>query len=123
MALMEEVIWRYGERPEKSPKRETIPSQQQEDPVNVALEEHDGVRASESQGLGGQLTMTDISLMQSDALQSSNRRETANEKLNDRDQVGQVGQNPFFAQNTYAIDLDVQEAFLRPKSSHDAKKD
>ena len=75
---MEEVIWRYGERPEKSPKRETIPSQQQEDPVNVALEEHDGVRASESHGLGGQLTMTDISLMQSDALQSSNRRETAN---------------------------------------------
>ena len=48
----------------------------------------------------------------------SNKRQNMNDKLNDRYMVQQTNQNPFLIGNTYVQDLDVQEEFLRPKSSH-----
>ena len=41
-----------------------------------------------------------------------------NDKLNDRYMVKQLGQNPFLSGSTYLDDLQIQEQFLRPKSSH-----
>lgn len=48
----------------------------------------------------------------------SNKRELANEKINERHMISQIGQNPFLSRNTYLDDLEVQEAFLKPKNSN-----
>lgn len=48
----------------------------------------------------------------------SNKREIANEKINERHMISQIGQNPFLSQNRYLDDLDIQEAYLKPKNSN-----
>jgi hypothetical protein len=48
----------------------------------------------------------------------SNKREIANEKMNERHMISQISQNPFLAKNTYLEDLDIQENFLKPKNSN-----
>ncbi len=50
--------------------------------------------------------------------ETSNRREDANDKISEREPIGQVCQNPFLTNTNYIDDLDVQEKFLTPKSSH-----
>ena len=47
------------------------------------------------------------------------KREEANEKINERDMVGQTCQNPFFNNTKYINVIDVQENFLMPRSSND----
>ena len=44
-------------------------------------------------------------------------REIMNDKINDRYLIKQMGQNPFLS-GSYIDDLNIQEQFLRPKSSH-----
>jgi hypothetical protein len=110
---MECIVWRSGEPAERS-KREDRPTEEIDhstDAVNVALENQQPI------------DMVDLSLRQADCLQNSNMRETVNNKLSERELIGQVGQNPFFTQNSYSMDLDIQEAYLRPQSSHVAGKD
>lgn len=53
----------------------------------------------------------------------SNVREKMNDKLTDRYMVKQMGQNPFLSDSTYLNDLQIQEQFLRPKSSHSENND
>lgn len=48
----------------------------------------------------------------------SSKREDANEKINEREMIGQTCQNPFFTNTSYVEDLDVQQNFLIPRSSH-----
>lgn len=48
----------------------------------------------------------------------SNKRELANEKINERQMISQIGQNPFLSRNRYLDDLEVQETFLKPKNSN-----
>lgn len=48
----------------------------------------------------------------------SNKREIANEKINERHMISQIGQNPFLSRNRYLDDLDIQEAYLKPKNSN-----
>ena len=110
---MECIVWRSGEPAERS-KREDRPAQEidhSKNAVNAALEKQQS------------MDMIDLSLRQADSLQNSNMRESANNKLSERELVGQVGQNPFFTQNSYCMDLDIQETYLRPQSSHVAGKD
>jgi hypothetical protein len=47
----------------------------------------------------------------------SKDREKMNDKLNDRYLIKQMAQNPFLT-GSYIDDLNIQEQFLRPKSSH-----
>jgi hypothetical protein len=47
-------------------------------------------------------------------VQPPNKRETANEKMNERYLVGQPIQNPFMSNSNYANDLEVQMNFLTP---------
>ena len=44
-------------------------------------------------------------------------RETMNDKINERYLIKQLGQNPFL-DGSYIDDLNIQQQFLRPKSSH-----
>lgn len=48
----------------------------------------------------------------------SNKREIVNEKMNERQMISQINQNPFLLRNTYLDDLYVQETFLKPKNSN-----
>lgn len=52
----------------------------------------------------------------------SKDREIMNDKINDRYLIKQVGQNPFLS-GSYIDDLNIQEQFLRPKSSHTENND
>lgn len=49
----------------------------------------------------------------------NNKRETVNNKLNERDIIGNIGQNPFKIDNDYLKDIDNQQKFMIPKSSYD----
>jgi hypothetical protein len=51
--------------------------------------------------------------------QGNTKREDANDKINERDMVGQTCKNPFFTKTTYVDDLEVQQNFLMPRSSND----
>jgi hypothetical protein len=78
-----------------------IKVESQKEPTDLALED--------SQDLTKQI---------SDTFRDSNIREKMNDKLTDRYMVKQMGQNPFLSGSTYLDDLQIQEQFLRPKSSH-----
>lgn len=95
---MEEQIWTYGEKPEKSYKKPAPEKLAPEKPASI--------------------TMTDLDINIGELRMSSNKRDQANNKLNDRELVGQVGQNPFHTSNNYLNDLEVQQNFLTPKSSN-----
>jgi hypothetical protein len=47
-----------------------------------------------------------------------NKRDIANNKINERILISQIGQNPFLSRNNYLEDLDIQENFLKPKNSN-----
>tara|TARA_B100000902_G_scaffold180534_1_gene173516 strand:- start:2026 stop:2343 length:318 start_codon:yes stop_codon:yes gene_type:complete len=50
--------------------------------------------------------------------EASTKREDANDKISERDLIGQTCQNPFFGRTNYVEDLDIQQNFLIPRSSH-----
>jgi len=52
----------------------------------------------------------------------SNKRELANNKLNDRMLMGQTNKNPFMTNNNYIQDLALQHEFLIPKNSNISKE-
>jgi hypothetical protein len=54
--------------------------------------------------------------MGGEGVQPPNKRETANEKMNERYLVGQPIQNPFRSNSNYANDLEVQMNFLTPSN-------
>ena len=90
---MEEYIWTYGEKPEKSYKKDIEPL------IITPVDLNINMNVGEFRA-------------------SSNKREIANNKLNDRELIGQVNQSPFHTTNNYLRDLDVQQNFLMPKSSN-----
>jgi hypothetical protein len=45
---------------------------------------------------------------------SSNRRETLDNKMSDREMIGQRGANPFLQQSSYVNDVVVRDMFLKP---------
>ena len=87
---------------------------------NLALEDGKAFISNTMQSMveNGQYDMIDLALNQAEQNMESNKRQNMNDKLNDRYMVQQTNQNPFLIGNTYVQDLDVQEEFLRPKSSH-----
>jgi len=64
----------------------------------------------------------EIALQMAEHTQASRRRENVNSKLHDRHMVQQVSQNPYFQGSNYVDDLDIQEAFLRPRASNSELK-
>lgn len=116
---MEQLIWKSGETPERSHRNDN-PNIKKEPvqaiPQDLAMQEGD--RFNEQC-----MAMTGVSRMEMDLgmaemNQESNRRDSMNGKLSDRRMIQQTGQNPFHMSNNYLNDLDIQEQFLRPKSSH-----
>tara|TARA_A200000113_G_scaffold223379_1_gene238864 strand:+ start:585 stop:953 length:369 start_codon:yes stop_codon:yes gene_type:complete len=114
---MEQFIWKSGETPERSHKSDNPNiKKKQTPPQSIAMQEGSDFNQQ-------CMAMTGISRMEMDLgmaemNQDSNRRDSMNGKLSDRRMIQQVGQNPFHTGNSYINDLEVQEQFLRPKSSH-----
>jgi hypothetical protein len=50
-------------------------------------------------------------------LKTTNKRDIANDRINERIMISQIGQNPFLINNNYLEDLNIQETFLKPKNS------
>ena len=46
-----------------------------------------------------------------------NKREEANDKMNERHLIGQCIQNPFLARNDYTKDIEMQGNYLRPRNT------
>jgi hypothetical protein len=86
---MEHITWRRGEPAIRSSCVKEKVDKVEVSPIVLALEESD----------------------------HSKDREKMNEKMNDRYLIKQMTQNPFLT-SSYIDDLNVQEQFLRPKSSH-----
>ena len=118
--MVEEYIWKFGEPPERSLKRETEKKELSENPEMLALEEGQSFIANTMQTMidNEKYDMIDLALNQAENNQESNKRQNMNDKLSNRYMVQQTSQNPFLVGNNYVQDLDVQESFLRPKSSH-----
>ena len=93
---MEHFIWSTGEKVEKSSKHDHPTLKEKEKDVKT----------------NNEITIGD------EFIKGSNKRELANNKLNDRNMISQIGQNPFMANNNYLHDLEVQQNFLIPKNSN-----
>ena len=117
--MVEEYVWKFGEPPERSLKRE-IKKELSEKPENLALEEAKPFITNTMQTMidNENYDMIDLALNHAENNQESNKRQNMNDKLNSRYMVQQTNQNPFLSSTNYVEDLDIQENFLRPKSSH-----
>lgn len=117
--MVEEYVWRFGEPPERSAKR-TAKKELSTNPDKLALEEGKQFVSNTMQTMvePGNYDMIDLALNNAEQNQESNKRQNMNDKLSDRYMVQQTNQNPFLMGNSYVQDLEVQESFLRPKSSH-----
>jgi hypothetical protein len=109
---MEHMVWskvKKGEKVEKSFKCD-----------NPNLKE----KEKESQNKEKEIKEKTSELIKSDLvigdtfINRGNKRELANTKLNDRNLISQIGQNPFMTNNNYLHDLEVQQNFLIPQNSN-----
>ena len=114
--MEQQLIWKSGESPKRSHKNDNPNIKKQTAPEIVAMQEGPSFNEMCMSSTGD--SRVEIDLGMAEMNQESNRRESLNGKLSDRRMVEQVGQNPFLMGNNYLSDLDMQEQFLRPKSSH-----
>ena len=60
----------------------------------------------------------DYSLSRNTYRKNSNRRETSNDKLSEREMISRSCGNPFLTHLNYTDDIITQEQFLIPKNSN-----
>jgi len=106
---MEELVWRKeGERCERSyrqlPETQAQQTQAQQTQAQApqSLQHYDDVNfinRHEAEGFR----------------QNNNKREQANDKINERFLIGKSTQNPFMTSNSYNDDIEVQMNFLTPQ--------
>ena len=96
---MEELVWRKeGERCERSYRQ--LPQQQEQQQQAQSDQQQPQFNVTNNEGFH----------------KVSNKREEANEKMNERYLIGQATQNPFMTNNNYVNDLEVQMNFLTPQA-------
>lgn len=116
---MKEIIWSYGEKPEKSSKTDRENKTEKKnygkpnDAINTALTQSIDTQSTQSFGLG-----LDISDPMSGYKLSESKKDMFNQKMNQRELVGRSGHNPFLTNNNYLKDLENQDEFLRPQNSN-----
>ena len=105
---MEELIWRKeGEKCERSYRTENPQNTQQqqieyqveEEKMQEPYNEANFINRHEAEGFR----------------QNNNKREVANNKINERFLIGKSTQNPFMTSNSYNDDIENQMNFLTPK--------
>jgi len=123
---MKSYVWRFGEKPERSVKREI--QNEMASVMGMAsanANEMASVTGASVTGANelGQNTNTNTNMSISinqmgEFRKANNKRETVNSKLDERYSIGHIGQNPFNRENNYIKDLENQEKFMIPKSSY-----
>ena len=110
---MEYFVWKSGPPAERSFKEQKH--------SGIALQEGEEFYRSTAKAIGVDnetINKIDIALQMAEYTQGSMRKENVNNKLHERHMVQQVNQNPYFQGSDYVRDLDIQEAFLRPRASN-----
>ena len=100
---MEQLAWSNGSKAIKSRKEDKTKHVQEQTEVDTSNECNSTHKSIESGII---------------FREASTKREDANDKISERDLLGQRCQNPFFDKTNYLEDLDVQQNFLMPRSSH-----
>ena len=102
---MEQLAWSDGSKPIRSRK---------EDKPNLSRPE----TGTEQQNMSAKQEHERDIMGQAIFRQPNTSREDANDKISEREMIGQTCQNPFFTSTSYVEDLVVQQNFLMPQSSH-----
>lgn len=97
---MHEVVWRDGERPVKSFKKDR---ELQKSSDKSTAETNPAI-----------LTALELD---SHIRESLCTRDVVNNKLTERHLIGRATSNPFFTENTYIDDLVVETNYLRPRNT------
>lgn len=107
---MEELVWRKeGERCERSYRNEKPQNtQQQQQQIEYQLGEQ---KTQEPYNEANFINRHEAEGFR----QNNNKREVANNKLNERFLIGKSTQNPFMTSNSYNDDIENQMNFLTPK--------
>ena len=57
-----------------------------------------------------------------DGFKTSNKREELDTKINDRELVKQIGNNPFLGENDYIENMSIRDQFLKPLNTSSEKE-
>ena len=114
---MEELVWRKeGERCERSYRTDPVAQQTQ---VQMQAQQ---TQAQQQQTQGQQTQahqhndMNSVHRQEPDGFrQNNNKREQANDKINERFLIGTPNQNPFMTSTSYFDDIEVQLNYLTPQ--------
>lgn len=112
---MEQLSWSDGSKALRSRKEDNPMLSRPETAPETAPETGDN---QENEGANQQRD-GDIMGQQAIFRQPNTSREDANDKISEREMIGQTCQNPFFTKTSYVEDLEVQQNFLMPRSSHE----
>lgn len=109
--IMEHLVWTTGEKYEKSYKNNNPISKNKAsyNVSNTELVEFNNINIS---------TNNENNSNNNGFMKGSNKRELVNNKLNERNMISQIGQNPFMTNNNYINDLVNQQTFLIPQNSN-----
>ena len=108
---MEQLAWSDGSKPIKSYKEDKVKF---DEPKTSTIQEDSPKHQEDSP------KHQDNNIMEQSIFRQPNtHREDANDKISEREMVGQTCQNPFFTKTSYVEDLDVQQNFLMPRSSNE----
>ena len=110
---MEELVWRKGERCERSYRTDLKQQQQhQQQQHQQQQQQHQPQRQYDYESTQNEF----INKHESENFrQINNKREVANDKINERFLIGKSIQNPFMSSNSYIDDIENQMNFLTPK--------
>ena len=108
---MEQLSWSDGSKALRSRKEDNpMLSRPETAPETGDNQENEGANQQRDGDIMGQ---------QAIFRQPNTSREDANDKISEREMIGQTCQNPFFTKTSYVEDLEVQQNFLMPRSSHE----
>ena len=111
MQAYEELVWRKGERCERSYKKAPT-----EPTVQAPMQAERQIQAQRVDQV--QAPAHEEQRIAPDGFRhASNKREEASAKINERYLVGQATQNPFMPSNNYIQDIENQMNFLTPQKS------
>ena len=115
MQAYEELVWRKGERCERSylPTVQAQQIQAQQQAPMQAEQQIQAQRVDQVQAPAHQ----EQRIAPDGFRHASNKREEASAKINERYLVGQATQNPFMPSNNYIQDIENQMNFLTPQKS------
>jgi len=125
---MKEFVLSFGEKPERSMKREVqmeiasvtgSNAMASANAMGIGMANANEIANVMDQNINTNTNMS-ISINQmGEFRKANNKRETVNSKLDERHSIGHIGQNPFNRENNYVKDLENQQKFMMPKSSYD----